>query len=364
MNLKIAKNYMKLHFKAFMRTKSGPFFMILFPVILMLLFGSIFGSSSLSKVTVAVENEGSWSQPVKNSLDAMNMSGLFTLQIIPAGENISKYMEQNSVDEGVLFPSNFTTDIANGSASVYYYENPTDAVASGLSQTIQNLMLIGTGSVSKNVYVQTVPIAGAFNKPVDYYLPALLGFTIINGIFAMVYQVPNYRKQKIFRQLSFANLTMGDFLLASLVFFVFVTFISDLILFLIGVFVFGINVSTGIFGLILAAAVIVSGLVIFISLGLIAAIFTKDEESANLIANIIFFPMIFLSGVFFPISLMPSYLQTVADVLPLTYFNKLLDKILIFNSTSGVFTELGIMLAAAALLFIGSSLLAGRIRGE
>lgn len=364
MNLRIAKNYMKLHFKSFMRTKSGPFFMILFPVILMLLFGSIFGSTSLGKVTVAVENEGQWSVPVKNSLEAMNRSGLFNIQILPAGQNISKYMEKNSIDEGVLFPDNFTSDISNGTALLYYYENPTDSAAATLSQTIENIVLVGTGSVTRAINVQTVPIAGGFSKPVDYYLPALLGFTIINGIFAMVYQVPNYRKQKIFRQLSFANVTMGDFLLASLAFFIFVTFISDLILFLIGIFVFGISLNTGIFGLILAAAVIISGLIIFISIGLIAALFTKDEESANLIANIIFFPMIFLSGVFFPISVMPSYLQTVADVLPLTYFNSMLDKILIFNTTSGIFLELGLMVVAAVLLFVGSSILAGRIREE
>ena len=45
----------------------------------------------------------------------------------------------------------------------------------------------------------------------------------------------------------------------------------------------------------------------------------KDENQAAPVANLISFPMLFLSGTFFPRESFPEYLQKITDVLPLTY---------------------------------------------
>jgi ABC-2 type transport system permease protein len=48
----------------------------------------------------------------------------------------------------------------------------------------------------------------------------------------------------------------------------------------------------------------------------------KEAESAAAAANAIMFPMMFLSGSFFPLEMMPGFLQTFARILPLYYVNE------------------------------------------
>jgi hypothetical protein len=48
----------------------------------------------------------------------------------------------------------------------------------------------------------------------------------------------------------------------------------------------------------------------------------KDMEAANAVGNAIVFPIMFLSGTYFPLEIMPSYLQPISQALPLTYFSE------------------------------------------
>jgi ABC-2 type transport system permease protein len=60
----------------------------------------------------------------------------------------------------------------------------------------------------------------------------------------------------------------------------------------------------------------------FGGIGMILARVAKEAESATAAANFIMFPMMFLSGSFFPLELMPGFLQTIATILPLYYVNE------------------------------------------
>ncbi len=60
---------------------------------------------------------------------------------------------------------------------------------------------------------------------------------------------------------------------------------------------------------------------LFSGMGMILSRFVKDPETAGAAANAITFPMMFLSGSFFPLEQMPEFLRGIATVLPLTYAN-------------------------------------------
>lgn len=213
-------------------------------------------------------------------------------------------------------------------------------------------------SGGKSVSLISRPVLEKFTKTIDYYIPGFIGFTILSGVFALIYQVPNYREKKIFRQLSFVGLTKSEWLAASVIFFTLSTFISDLVLVGIGYTVFGANISLSVSSILLSAVVIFLGMISFLSIGLLAGLLTKEENSASLIGNVIFYPMLFLSGVFFPISDMPAFLQVVAEFLPLTYFIKALDNLILFNNIQAVAIPITIMAVTAVLLFFVASYIA------
>jgi len=67
----------------------------------------------------------------------------------------------------------------------------------------------------------------------------------------------------------------------------------------------------------------------FLALGYVLASFTRTEEAANGITQVVQFPMMFLSGVFFPIEAMPQFLQSIARLIPLTYLADALRQVMV-----------------------------------
>ncbi len=355
MNLRRILLYLKIDAKSFMRGRSGPFFMIIFPIILILLFGSIFGgSATLSKTPLVVQNldQGNASWQLVNEI---NSTGLFQVTVIGSNSNLSTYITHNGITDALLIPANFSEYYANGTIAITYLVDPSDQVSYAYGQVLLNdLTQYYNANLTgaKQVFLSEQPVVGKITKTVDYYIPGFIGFTILSGVFALIYQVPNYREKKIFRQLSFVGLTKSEWLASSVIFFTLTTFISDIVLVGVGVLVFHTNLTMTVTAVLLAGLIIFLGLISFLSIGLLSGLLTKEENSAALVGNVIFYPMLFLSGVFFPISDMPKFLQVFAEFLPLTYFIRALDNIMLFSDYPAVIIPIIFMAIAALVLFV------------
>ena len=105
-----------------------------------------------------------------------------------------------------------------------------------------------------------------------------------------------------------------------------VAFLQTLIIVGVGTALFGLEttgrwVATGFF--------IILGSLTFISIGYVIASFTSTEEAANGVTQVVQLPMLFLSGIFFPIATMGPVLQSVARLLPLTYLGDALRQVMV-----------------------------------
>ncbi|WP_209452201.1 ABC transporter permease [Halosimplex halophilum] len=83
--------------------------------------------------------------------------------------------------------------------------------------------------------------------------------------------------------------------------------------------VLGASVATGFVG---AVGIVLIGILFslwFIALSNIFAVVTKDQESTIIGANLLQFPLLFVSTAFLPLSAMPGWIQTVATFNPITY---------------------------------------------
>ncbi len=76
----------------------------------------------------------------------------------------------------------------------------------------------------------------------------------------------------------------------------------------------------------------------------VIASLVNNTRAANAIANIIYFPMIFLSGATFPIENFPKSLQNIAKALPLTYVSDLFKRIWLNSDLSWVKSGLSLKL--------------------
>jgi ABC-2 type transport system permease protein len=119
----------------------------------------------------------------------------------------------------------------------------------------------------------------------------------------------------------------------------------------IGVIAFGIHVVLSLW----LIPFLILGPMFFASLGMLVGTISKNTETASVVGNIISFPMMFLSGTFFPISLMPTYLQYVSHALPLFYIIDGLTGIMIYSNFAQTTVDLIVVAAITIVAFAAAA---------
>jgi ABC-2 type transport system permease protein len=120
-----------------------------------------------------------------------------------------------------------------------------------------------------------------------------------------------------------------------------------LVVLVIVLIVFG---AGGVNWLLLILALLLSAAA-FSALGAFVSVAVKEVFEAQTLANFIRFPMMFLGGVFVPVSSLPTSLQIVARVLPLTYSVKALRTALTGGPLTYAALDLAALSAFAVVLF-------------
>ncbi len=83
------------------------------------------------------------------------------------------------------------------------------------------------------------------------------------------------------------------------------------------------------------ATVALAGFFAFVPLGLFVGSAARDMKTAPPLSNLIFFPMMFLSGAAVPFAIIPPWLQTVGRLLPATYLVEGLQGVIVRNDSLG-----------------------------
>jgi len=136
-----------------------------------------------------------------------------------------------------------------------------------------------------------------------------------------------------------------------------ITGIQIVILLLVAALAFKITIAGEIW---LLAAVIIAGMLCMIGIGLVISTIAKTAEEASQLGMLINFPMMFLSGIFFPIT--QGWMYYVSRVFPLTYINEAMREVILRGGEFGdIAVPFFISLTFAILIFIiGAALLARR----
>src|SRR5213592_3262875 len=95
---------LKVFIRGYTRSKIGLFFSLVFPIILILLFGAIFSGGNGGPINVYVENRdgGPVSVAFVKALDNKNTT---RVTLVEGNQNLSQYLLSHSANQGVLIPS-------------------------------------------------------------------------------------------------------------------------------------------------------------------------------------------------------------------------------------------------------------------
>jgi ABC-2 type transport system permease protein len=110
------------------------------------------------------------------------------------------------------------------------------------------------------------------------------------------------------------------------------------------------------------AVAVVLGCVVFAALGLALTALVRSAEGSSGLVSAVYLPMFFISGVFWSVKSMPSFLQAIAEVLPLTYLLRLLRSVFIDGRTLA--SSPGAVAVLAVWGFAGAALAVRTFRWE
>jgi len=314
--------FAKLSTKRFFRDRLALFFGILFPVIFLFVFGSFSSnSSSNTHFNVALINNSS-TQLAGQAARLIKNSKVFKVdKSITTVSQANDQLNNGQLDGLIVLPVNFGQSVngqPKGKAEIYYTYNNIQA-----GQTLTALLTADFNAVNKHYvsYDGPLSVVGQATTtksltPFDYTFAGLLGFAIAGiAIFGPVNVFPELKKQGILRRLHTTPLKVWQYFTATMIAQAITGIVSLAVMFIVAILVFHLKVTGNYFSITLF---MIYSIIAILGIGLAIGGWAKNERQAAPLSNIVIFPMLFLSGTFFPRYLMPHWLQTISAYLPLT----------------------------------------------
>lgn len=340
--------FAKISIRRYFRDQVAIFFTIAFPLIFLLVFGLANKNNDVSfHVGLINQSHSRFSQTFVQKLTNDKVYKID--KTVTDLSQAQLKMSRSEIDATIVLPPNFgelKDGVPAGQAQIVYDENSAQA-----AQTLQSVLQGQFDTINASLVKTTKPFSVTAKSTntkglskLDYTVSGIIGFAIIGlGIFGPVNYFPQMKKEGVLRRLHITPLRVWQFFISSV--------ISNAV---IGLFSIGIMIGVASwllhFKMVgnyfeLAVFLVLSILMIF-GIGLAVGGWARNENQAAPLANIISFPMLFLSGTFFPRFAMAPWLQHVTAFLPLT---PVVDGIRMIATEGKHLTDLGPQLGLIGL---------------
>jgi len=295
----------------FVRDRASLLLTFLFPVLFILIFGSLMGDmGSTDDIAIGVvATRGDAGDSLRTAISA---SGTLRFNEYETVEQLLQGIETGSLDFGVVWEDGLL---------VFYYdprriqENvPFQEVARGIASRLR----LAAQGLEPVVVLRTIPVGGQPEVPwIHVAVPGILAFSILSaGLSAIAGHVTSMKQRKLLDRLIVTPMRPTLFLLAVVIVRLLVTFASTLITLLLAVVVFGLRFDVN---WLQYCVLVVSATVGMMGLGTAISLLVRQASSAGHISTILSITMMFISGIYFPIEIMPRFLRVISYATPLRH---------------------------------------------
>lgn len=348
------------------RNRTALFWNLLFPAIFIIIFGLVFGGTSSVTFSVGIVGPSS---PYQNQVVlAMAGNDAFNVRHGTEGQELMA-LREGERDVVLIFEPTRASDPGGiPQVTLFYNQTPTAQVAVGavrqvltavagsapepgnpLTQTWDNVRDFITGNqsdVATNVIER--PVNTRQTSFIDYFVPGILAMSIMNsGIIGLATSFVTYRERGILRRIRVTPFPLSSFLLAKVLAQMIQIVIQALILVGLAWMLFGMNPRGN---PLLILGIIIIGSLAFLAIGFAISSIAQNAETAASYANLITFPMLFLSGIFFAVDTVPGWLQPLLKIMPLAYLvDALRQPMTLGRGLSDVWIDLAVLAATFVL---------------
>lgn len=315
--------FFRINTRRFFRDKLAIFFTVVFPLIFLFVFGGLNGGGDGPSFNIALLNHSDSSFAKDFTKTTTDGKLLKVDKDVTTLDQAKAKMSRSEIDAVIVLPKDFgeikkDTKYPSGQAEVIYTQNNQQSATALTSILGEQFKSINAKFVKNETpfSVKGTQLNEKSLSSFDYTFAGLLGFAIIGmGIFGPVNVFPELKKMGILRRLSTTPLKVWQYFLSTMMGQLVIGLFSLGIMFAVAIMVFHLEVVGNYFEL---ALFLTLGIITILGIGLALGGWAKNERQAAPLSNIVVFPMMFLSGTFFPRYIMPEWLQNVSSILPLT----------------------------------------------
>jgi ABC-2 type transport system permease protein len=359
------------------RNRLGLVLLIVMPLFMMVMVGFIYPSNGTItdlKIGMVNNDEGfngvfAPSQGFITGLNAINnQTHMLIITNVKGTADLKDMVQRGELEGGIVIPENFSRTLMSGQQGTVTIVS--DESNPQISATIQGALrgvfdAMGTALAQQNLNTTNIAIIKPFNVQTqgvvsghpsyfDFIAPGIMAMTVMMSVMTgLPVAISQEKEVGTMDGMMVAPVNRLSILLGKTMAQTGRGLIQGIIILALAIGIFGVAIQGSI---LLVFALLLLGVFSFVGLGIVITSFTKDQETAQMFMMTLMFPMMFLSGVFFPIQQMPWYMQDISKVLPLTYASDALRKVMVLGAgISQISTELiilvvfGVVMIAIAL---------------
>ena len=357
------------------RNRFGLVLLIVMPLFMMVMVGFIYPSNgTVSNLQVGLVNEDSgfnniyFSQNFTAGLQTLNtQTHLLVITNVSSVADIKDMVQKGNLEGGIIIPSNFSQSLLTGQQGTLIIvsdeSNPQisatinaalkgvfDAMGTAIAQqNVAPLNATNTLAVVQPFKVQTQGVVSGNPSYFDFIAPGIMAMTVMMSVMTgLPVAISQEKEVGTMDGMMVAPINRLSIILGKTLGQTARGLLQGVIILLLAVGLFSVAIHGSI---LLVFAMLLLGVFSFVGLGIVITSFTKDQETAQMLMMTLMFPMMFLSGVFFPIQQMPWYMQDISKALPLTYASDALRKVMVLGAgIPAISTDLIVLIVFGAVM--------------
>lgn len=308
----LAKDFLKI----FLRDRQSIFFSLFFPIIFMTVFGFM-NNGEQDPIELGIVNQSD-SSVAESFIEELIDSPIFNVTV-GLEERLRQELEAGDQTMVLVLPEVFTE--ANVGTELRLLVDAAQVQQLGFILPVLEQTLIDI----EREFRETEPMFSLAIEDVqarsqsylDFLLPGLMAFTLMQlSIAGSGFNIVEFRRKGILKRLFVTPIQPKDFIAAIVMARMSIVLIQLSVLMAYAVFILDVNIIGNFAAFYF---VVILGTFIFLNLGFCLGSIAKTQQAVMAVGNIVIFPQIFLSGVFYPIESMPELIQPIAKLLPLSF---------------------------------------------
>ncbi len=322
---------MKRVFRDLINDKRTPVLMFVAPLLAMFVFGLAF-SGEVRNVSVLIVNrdEGFVTNTIRVSLSEEIISHLdaetLVITVVDDKNEALQEIENGEAVAAIVFPEHLTTDfiqgtspILEGAAIEVIIDKSNVNVASTVIKAVNSAVFDTVKEMGKGtpITVKEDPVYGENATFMDYFVPGILSFTtyLLTVLLTLIAFVGERISGTLDRLLA-TPLKESEIVAGYAAAFGILGTMQSAFLLTVGILVFGITIVGNVA---LAFVVIALLAIVSQSLGILLSSLAKREVQAIQFLPLVVLPAFLLSGIFWPVEAIPSWLRPASYFVPPTY---------------------------------------------